>query len=346
MDERERRDAMTRRTGYVTAIVLGVTSLLLLGVAVFVERPSGLPPIAFSVETNYRVYDVWVASDGSVQKLTDDQLSYAPSWSPDGQRIAFIRGEPDTWEECCGYGLERLWVMNADGSDAHAVSGVVEGDRAPRSILVWEPDGRSLLFIDTGGELVRLDVEEKTLTTVLPRYGCDRSGCAGTFGLSPDGTRVVVGVDRQIVITDLRDGSEEIVAPDVFGYGDDVTWSPDGNWLVMSALKLGGDDGIWAWDLERDRPLQISATPAASYTWVGPDDLLTCREIKVDADDGDEMEGWVPLLFVTNLSEGPTAIPVDDFMDAPLQTADAEGTWTDGPGNCLGEDMDGQVPTR
>jgi WD40 repeat protein len=235
--------------------------------------------------------------------------------------------------------------MNADGSDAHAVSGVVEGDRAPRSILVWEPDGRSLLFIDTGGELVRLDVEEKTLTTVLPRYGCDRSGCAGTFGLSPDGTRVVVGVDRQIVITDLRDGSEEIVAPDVFGYGDDVTWSPDGNWLVMSALKLGGDDGIWAWDLERDRPLQISATPAASYTWVGPDDLLTCREIKVDADDGDEMEGWVPLLFVTNLSEGPTAIPVDDFMDAPLQTADAEGTWTDGPGNCLGEDMDGQVPT-
>ena len=100
---------------------------------------------AVTRRTGYRVYDVWVASGGSLQAFTDDQLSYAPSWSPDGQRIAFVRGEPDTWEECCGYGLERLWVMDADGSAAHAVSGVVEGEDAPRSILLWEPDGRSLL---------------------------------------------------------------------------------------------------------------------------------------------------------------------------------------------------------
>jgi WD40-like Beta Propeller Repeat len=97
MEPHEHRDAEHYRRHIAGPPRRGVTSLLLLGLAVFVERPSGLPPIAFSVETNYRVYDVWVASDSSVQKLTDDQLSYAHSWSPDGQRIAFIRGEPDTW---------------------------------------------------------------------------------------------------------------------------------------------------------------------------------------------------------------------------------------------------------
>ena len=165
---------MTRRTGYLTAVSLGLAGLLVFGLAVFVEWPRRLPPIAFSAQTDYRAYDIWVASGGSVRELTDDQLSYAPSWSPDGRRIAFVRGEPDTWEECCGYGLERLWVMDEDGSNARPVSGVVEGDDAPRSILLWEPDGRSLLFVDGGGDLMRLEVETGSLTTVLPRYGCDR----------------------------------------------------------------------------------------------------------------------------------------------------------------------------
>ena len=96
------------------------------------------------------------------------------------------------------------------------------------------------------------------------------------------------------MITDLRDGSEEIIAPGVFGYGNNVTWSPDGEWLVMSALKLGDDEGIWAWNLAEERALQVSATQAATYTWTGPDDLLTCRAINVDAEDGYGTDGVGP----------------------------------------------------
>ena len=196
------------------------------------------------------------------------------------------------------------------------------------------------------GDLTRLDVEAGSLTTVLARYGCDRVGCVGIFGLSPDGTRVVVGLDRQIVITDLRDGTEQVVADGVFGYGDNVTWSPDGRWLVMSALKLGDDEGIWAWNLEDDRALQVSATQRATYTWTGPDELLTCREINVDAEDGNGTRRVGPALFLTDLGEGPTSHPVDEYTDLKLPVGWADEPVSDAPGNCLGDDMDGRVLTR
>ena len=334
---------MTRWAGYLTGVTLVASPWM--PVTVF-GWPRRLPPLAFSAQTGYRQYDVWVANSGSARALTDDQLSYAPAWSPDGQRIAFVRGEPDTWEECCGYEQERVWVMGANGSGARAVSEVVEGDDAPNSVLLWAPDGGSLLFIDGSGDLMRLDVEAGSLTTVLRRYGCDRMGCVGIFGLSPDGTRVVAGLDRQIVITDLRDGSEEVVADDVFGYGDDVTWSPDGQWLVMSALKLGDDEGIWAWNLADERTLQVSATQRATYTWTGSDELLTCRELNVDAEDGYGTDGWVQLLFLTDLGEGPTSHPVDEYMDTKLPVGDAGEPLREAPATAWADDMDGRVLTR
>jgi hypothetical protein len=54
------------------------------------------------------------------------------TWSPDATRIAF------TTVTNAG---ESVWVMNADGSGAHAVRGFAAGP-------VWSPDGTSILFED------------------------------------------------------------------------------------------------------------------------------------------------------------------------------------------------------
>jgi Tol biopolymer transport system component len=45
--------------------------------------------------------------------LADPQYSSAaPAWSPDGSQIAFITDRTGQWE---------IWVMNADGSNQHAL---------------------------------------------------------------------------------------------------------------------------------------------------------------------------------------------------------------------------------
>ncbi|HMC42648.1 MAG TPA: hypothetical protein VKI20_06515, partial [Acidimicrobiales bacterium] len=79
--------------------------------------------ILFSVSTNSAV---WVVNaDGSGLRALTPTFSrsgafvFFESWSPDGARIAFVR-------DCCAQpgasSQSDVWVVNADGSDAHAVT--------------------------------------------------------------------------------------------------------------------------------------------------------------------------------------------------------------------------------
>jgi Tol biopolymer transport system component len=56
-------------------------------------------------QTDVAVYDL---ASGSETLLTHTGTSFQPVWSPDGERIAFGTRAGDS-----------LWIMNADGSDAH-----------------------------------------------------------------------------------------------------------------------------------------------------------------------------------------------------------------------------------
>lgn len=79
-------------------------------------------------------------SDGSdVKRLTNlgpDSSAFWESWSPGGKQIVFVEVNPP--------GLtEQLWLMNADGSNQHALlSEENYNDERPS----FSPDGRSILF--------------------------------------------------------------------------------------------------------------------------------------------------------------------------------------------------------
>jgi len=322
---------MNGRVAYLTGAVLLLAVAGISVAAVIEARGTDLPPVVFQAATDYRQYDIGVATADSSTLLTDDKLSYGPVWSPDGLQIAYFRGEPNSWEECCGYAEQRVWLMDADGANAHAVSDILESPGP----LHWEPDGGSLLFTDEGqrvAELYRLDLASGAVSVALSPFK------SRDFSLSPDGTQLVSGElePRRIVIVDIDDGSREVVADDVFGYGNNVTWSPDGEWLVMAALARGVDDGgIWAWNLSDEEPLQVSATAGATYTWVGPDVLLSCRVIDVKAGDGYDTDGSVGLLYVNDLGDGGESKRVDGYDQQVVPYYP--------PGNCIGEAMDGQV---
>ncbi len=63
---------------------------------------------------------------------------HSPTWSPDGTRIAFDSSRD---------GTDRIYVMNADGSNAQAVT----PPSLPAAWPAWSPDGSQLVFEGTKG---------------------------------------------------------------------------------------------------------------------------------------------------------------------------------------------------
>lgn len=77
---------------------------------------------------------VWIASIESKQDVRPYTSGYndtCPRWSPDGERIAFIRGD--------GYGNGQLYIMSYGGGEATPIAFFPEGRMTD---IQWAPNGR------------------------------------------------------------------------------------------------------------------------------------------------------------------------------------------------------------
>ena len=83
---------------------------------------------------------------------------WSPVWSPDGQQIAFL-SERD--------GLTGIYVMNADGSDAHRLTSTLSVGRG----YSWSPDSRQIAFsaLDKGNADVYVVDTARQIIVALTR---------------------------------------------------------------------------------------------------------------------------------------------------------------------------------
>jgi Tol biopolymer transport system component len=161
-------------------------------------------------------------ASGAVTQLSDGtDYIYEAAWSPDGSQIAFVSDRDEG---------ERLWVMNADGSDPRLLSADLDRVRG----AAWSPDGSQIALTDWAADGSAAEVH-----VIDPESGADRrltgpEDEANQVIWSPDGLRLYY-LSGSSILAATPDGlSREtlLTSPSVI---NDYSVSPDGAHFAYSA---------------------------------------------------------------------------------------------------------------
>ncbi len=173
-------------------------------------------------------------SDRKVIQSKKDSLALAPSWSPDGKRIAFSLGD---YFRAGPHPAGQVGLMNADGTGLESIA--LDGTNS--GFPSFSPDGQKIVY-EQDGHLVIQTVATKVRVN-LTAPGGQRDNFPRW---SPKGD--------WIVFTSDRDGDEQfriyLIHPDGTGMrkltdspGDaHYSWSPDGQSVVFASARMGFKD--------------------------------------------------------------------------------------------------------
>lgn len=172
---------------------------------------------------------------GKLLRLTEPGSGgMAPTWSPDGKKIAFTRGEGIT-----GEAVVNLFVVPAAGGEAHRISvreGQVEGSAA-----AWSPDGELIAYLGRDSTL-----------RVIPAAGGPSRVLASDLGRlrghgvtwSPDGQEIAFTAGNRIWRVPRGGGEPKEVRIGLLGTPGQIDWSRDGKRLVFG-FDAGRDTELW-----------------------------------------------------------------------------------------------------
>ena len=170
---------------------------------------------------------VYVAdADGKhVRRVTGDGFAAVPSWSPDGQSLAFVRaeeGKPQVWN---------LWTTNLAAGTFRRLTNHPVGQPWGGS---WFPDGKRIAYSHEN-RLIVLDTE-KGIERIYPSPRKGR--LIRTPSVSPEGQRVVFQVLRDGAwLLELKDGSMRKILDDPTA--EEFTWAPDGARVAYHSARSG-----------------------------------------------------------------------------------------------------------
>jgi Tol biopolymer transport system component len=217
-----------------------------------------------------------VGSDGSGDRAlsTPTPVAGEVSWSPAGTQIAYVVAPSD--------GNDQVWVINADGTGAHAVT--PEGYQSP----VWSPDGTKLAVVnstDPENDIAIADLVAGTTRTITSNSFSTGGATFGAPVWAPDGSKVAFvtvvfdegsGGDGTVNVVNV-DGTGRIALPEPMdGALEDareIAWSPDGTWLAFDGYLTAGGSSRGVLQIVHPDGTGLRTIDAGSSTAYGDGDI-------------------------------------------------------------------------
>ena len=211
--------------------------------------------------------DIVVARrDGSGVRtlVSGDTDDYEPSWSPKGDRIAFIRRAPcNESGTVCSSLPDDLWVVNDDGSGPRPVT-FFRLDRGNTYAYSpsWSPDGSRIAHCrgtpkDSSLWISRVD---RRASRRLPGTSCREVAWA------PDGRRLAVVRDTGVALVTPAGRTHRVLMRN----GTGIAWSPDGTEL---AYRTG--NGVYTIATDGTaRTLKLEGRALAALRWTRAELIL------------------------------------------------------------------------
>lgn len=209
-------------------------------------------------------YTLWVADsdgEGAQAALASPEPIISPSWSPNGQQLAYVSFEsrkPVIYVHEIASGRRRV-MANFRGSNS-----------AP----AWSPDGRSLIATlsrEGGSQLFRVDLASGEARRLTTSVGIDTEPA-----FSADGTALYFVSDRggspQVYRMPAQGGPAERVTFNG-SYNISPSPSPDGRWLAYVS-RIGGQFKLHVMDIASGQSSQITDTSADEKPSFAPNSRL------------------------------------------------------------------------
>ncbi len=163
---------------------------------------------------DYEIFAMTSAGTGLVQLTDNSAADYGPAYSPDGSRVAFVRGDD-------------VYVMNADGTGQRRLTNAFEGSYDP----AYSPDGTSIAFTRglSNAEVWVMDADGANERALVETWG---QASARKPAYSPDGSMLAF---------ECRDVA-------VAFHSDVCTVRPDGvtGWKQLTTDFAADTDPAWS----------------------------------------------------------------------------------------------------
>jgi Tol biopolymer transport system component len=184
--------------------------------------------VAFERKDGAEDFEIYNVSPGGGEgPLTTNSVDdRTPAYSPDGNKIAFVRG--------AGVGRD-IWVMDANGANEVQRTSAAGADLDP----TWSPDGTRIAYSAQGTLSKDIFVINADGSGSPVPLTTDASGDETNPAWSPDGSRLAFESPRDgnadLWVRTLSSGAEANLTNTAVGVSNtDPAWSPDGRRLAFT----------------------------------------------------------------------------------------------------------------